>query len=203
MHAKDMTAVILAGGKSSRMGEDKLLMPLGGKPLIGHVIDTVKPLFGEVVVVTGEPRDYASFPVRAVGDLIQCPQKNSLTGIHAGLRQARTPYVLVMAGDMPFIRPGLLQYLCSQADGYDVVIPREGDYLQPLCAVYHQNCVPYIEALLSREAYKVMGFFPDVRVRYVDDCLLRPYDPSLMSFININTPDDYLRAQNMLEMEER
>lgn len=201
MQPKQMSAVILAGGRSSRMGENKLFMPLGEKPLIGHLIDTVCRLFAEVILVTDEPQSYRRFPVTVIRDVIECGEKNALTGIHAGLSAAKHPYVFVAAGDMPFVRAGLLRYLCCQADGWDVAIPREGGYVQPLCAVYHKNCLPVMEKHLRSGKYKVTGFFAESRVCYVDVAELLPFDPELLSFFNVNTPEDYRRAQELLELE--
>jgi molybdopterin-guanine dinucleotide biosynthesis protein A len=198
-----MSAVILAGGRSSRMGKNKLLIPLGDKPLIGHLIDTASLLFAEVIVVTDEPDTYSQFPVLTTRDLILCPQKNALAGIHAGLVTSQTPYVFVAAGDMPFVQSELLQYLCGQADGYDVTVPREGKHFQPLCSVYHKNCIPEIERLLLSGGYKIADFFAHVRVRHIDSIQLRPYDPELVSFFNINTPEDYRRAQELLNERTR
>lgn len=199
MKTNEISAVLLAGGKSSRMGMNKLMMPLGGRPVIGHLIQTVSELFAEVIVVTDEPEVYREFPVLAIRDLVRCPQRNSLAGIHAGLVVAQSPYAFVAGGDMPFIRPDLLHHLCSRADGYEVAIPREGQYVQPLCAVYHKNCIPAIEKLLLNNAYKIADFFPKVRVRYVEDQELFRYDPELISFFNINTPEDYTRAQELIK----
>ncbi|MDW7649823.1 MAG: molybdenum cofactor guanylyltransferase [Bacillota bacterium] len=198
MQPKEMSAVILAGGKSSRMGENKLLMPLGEKPVIGHLTDTLKNLFGECIMVTDTPDAYVSFPVRVVQDKICCAQKNSLAGIHAGLVAATHDYIMVVAGDMPFVRDDVLSYLCNKCEGYDVTIPREGEYLQPLCAVYHKNCLPQMEKLLTVKNYKVTAFFPFMRVRYVDMADLVPFDREQLTFLNINTPEDYKKALAVL-----
>ena len=194
MLPQEMSAVILAGGRSSRMGENKLFLPLGNKPVIGHLIDTLNRVFSECIVVTDDPASYYSYPVRVTEDLIKCPQKNSLTGIHAGLTFARHQYCMVVAGDMPFIRESVLTYLCKLSDGYDVTIIREGEHFQPLCAIYHKNCLPHMEKLLFAKRYKILDFFPDVRIRYVDARELLSLDPELISFFNVNTPQDYEKA---------
>lgn len=194
MDLKQMSAVILAGGRSSRMGENKLLLPLGDKPLIGHLINTLNNLFVESILVTDHPHAYQGFAVRTTADLICCPEKNSLAGIHAGLVAASQDYCLVVAGDMPFICPDVLKYLANRCDGYDVTIIQEGVHFQPLCAIYHKNCIPYMEKLLRRNHYKILDFFPDVRVTYVDSAELLFLDPNGMSFFNVNTPVEYQKA---------
>ncbi len=195
MKTADISAVVLAGGKSTRMGENKLLLPLGAGTIVSNLISTLSGLFSECVVVTDHPHNYASLPVRITGDLISSPQKNSLVGIHAGLSVSQTAYSLVLAGDMPFVKPALLQELCDRTEGFDVVIPRQGQYLQPLCALYHKNCLPYIEKLLANNHYKILDFYPYVNVRSVDVEELRPYDSELLSFFNVNTPEDYRQAK--------
>jgi molybdopterin-guanine dinucleotide biosynthesis protein A len=203
LRTKEMSAVILAGGRSSRMGENKMLMPLGSTTVIGHLIKRVGPLFRETIIVTNEPEKYRHYPVRLTEDLICSQEKNSLTGIHTGLFTARSDFSLVMAGDMPFIRTGLLTYLCHIACDYDVTIPREEPHVQPLCAVYQKSCLPHIEKLLYAGRYKVIDFFSAVRVRYVDTAELLPYDAELISFFNVNTPTDYQRAQAMVIQEHK
>lgn len=194
MKAQGMSAVILAGGKSSRMGKNKLLLSLGDMPLIGHLIHTVTGMFTECIVVTDTPEAYAQYPVRLTQDIIICAEKNSLTGIHAGLTAAKHDYSLVIGGDMPFVQASVLEHLCRCAEGYDVAIIRDGPHFQPLCAVYHKNCLPHIEALLRAGRFKILGFFPHVRVRFVEMGDILPLDPEGITFFNVNTPGDYARA---------
>ncbi|HZK25580.1 MAG TPA: molybdenum cofactor guanylyltransferase [Oscillospiraceae bacterium] len=193
-----MTAVILAGGKSSRMGQNKLFLPLGEQPVIGNLISRLQGKFAQLLVVTDEPDLYGGFPVKVVSDEIICPVKNSLTGIHAGLKYAQTPYSLLVAGDMPFVHPAVVDYLCRQAKNFDVIVPQEGHYFQPLCAVYHQNCISPIEQQLAQENYRIVGFFKYVRVQAIAMDKLMSLDPTGLTFFNINTPDDYQRAQSLL-----
>jgi molybdopterin-guanine dinucleotide biosynthesis protein A len=199
MKTTEMSAVILAGGRSSRMGENKLLLPLGESTVIGTLLATLSGLFAECVVVTDHPDAYRDRPVRLAADIITGPQKNSLTGIHAGLSVSSGTYSFVVAGDMPFLAPGLVRCLAERCDGYDVVIPRQGGHFQPLCAVYHKNCLPHIAALLAGQKYKIIDFFPAVRVRSVDVAELVPCDRELLSFFNVNTPEDYRLAQELIE----
>ncbi|MBS4031851.1 MAG: molybdenum cofactor guanylyltransferase [Clostridiales bacterium] len=199
MNPGEMAAVILAGGRSSRMGENKLLLPLGGSTVIGCLIHTLQDLFAEIIVVTDHPNAYLSMPVQVAGDVFPSPVRNSLTGIHAGLRVSSFNYNFVIAGDMPFVQPDLVRYLCELCEGYDVTIPREVQHLQPLCAVYTKNCLPHMEELLECGWYKIIDFFPGVRVRQIDTNALKVYDPELLSFFNVNNPEDYLHAVKIAE----
>ena len=198
LETREISAVVLAGGKSSRIGGNKLLLPLGTGTVISNLLEKLLLLFAEVIVVTDHPQEYSSLPVKVTTDLISCLVKNSLTGLHTGLTVASNPYSLVLAGDMPFANPSLLAYLCELSDGYDVTIPKQGPHFQPLCAVYHKNCLPHIEKLLLQNQYKVTAFFKYMKVRCVTETNLESYDPELLSFFNINTAEDYLRAKEMM-----
>lgn len=180
------------------MGTNKLFLPLAGKPIIGHLIDRLQGKFVKLLVVTDEPARYRTLPVEVVQDEIICPVKNSLTGIHAGLTHAQTPYSFLVAGDMPFVHPAVVNYLCKRAENYDVIVPRENQHYQPLCAIYHKNCIPYIEQQLASEYYRIMGFFKHVRVQAVTMTELTSLDPTGLSFFNVNTPEDYQRAQEIV-----
>ncbi len=193
-----MSAIVLAGGRSLRMGENKLQLPLGESTIVGRLIKTLTGLFDRCIVVTDHPQYYQSLPVIVTGDLFPCQVRNSLVGIHGGLSVSPHPYNLVVAGDMPFLSPPLVRYLCALRKGYDVVIPQQDSHFQPLCAVYHRRCLPNIETLLGKDRYKVTDLLQYVRVRTVDAEELRPYDPELLSFFNINTPDDYRLAKQYL-----
>ncbi len=199
MKTSEMSAVVLAGGKSSRMGKNKMLLPLGDSTIIGTLLATLTKLFGECVLVTDHPEAYGDWRVKITADLIYGTEKNSLTGIHAGLSVASNPYSFVVAGDMPFVEPELLCRLAALSGKDDVIIPQQGEYFQPLCAIYHKNCLPHIEELLARRHYKILDFFNAVSVRHVDAAELLPYDRQLWSFFNVNNPDDYRLAQEFVE----
>jgi len=196
---REMSAVILAGGKSSRMGENKLLLPLGDSTIIGTLLATLSQLFDECVLVTDHPDSYSDWPVKITADLIRGPEKNSLTGIHAGLSIASNPYSLVVAGDMPFVEPELLRRLAALSGKDDVIIPQQGEHFQPLCAIYHKNCLPHMEELLARHHYRILDFFHAVRVCHVDVAELLPYDRQFWSFFNVNKPEDYRLAKELVE----
>jgi len=195
-----MTAVVLAGGKSSRMGQNKMFLPLGGKPVISHLLEVLKQIFTECIVVTDEPALYQNYGVKVVQDIIVCREKNSLTGIHAGLFCAKYPYAFMLAGDMPFVQPRVLKYLCTFAADCDVVVPKEGKFYQPLCAIYHKNCLPFIEEQLVNGIFRIDRFFPKVRLCEVDVNELKTFDPKGYTFFNINTPEDYARACEIYQL---
>ncbi|MEW6622726.1 MAG: molybdenum cofactor guanylyltransferase [Bacillota bacterium] len=186
--AQKFSLIVLAGGKSSRMKMNKALLEIGDKRLIEVIIDSLKGAFDEVIVVTNTPQEYSFLPYKLVGDIYK--DRGPLGGIHVGLKQARNKYALITACDMPFVESALAKKLCMLAVGYDVVVPKKGDYLQPLFAVYSKNCLPHIETCLKEGKNKIITFYPSVKILYADwDSLLEPGEAQKI-FFNVNTPKD-------------
>ncbi|MGI9950931.1 molybdenum cofactor guanylyltransferase [Moorellaceae bacterium AZ2] len=186
--------IALAGGKSSRMGTNKALLPVGRDTMLGTVVSVLKSLFPETLVVTNEPELYLELGVKLVGDIF--PAMGPLGGIHAGLVASPFWYNFVVACDMPFLEPRLIAFMLEQAEGYDVVVPRLDGYLQPLHAVYSKGCLPAIEDCLGKGVTKIIAFYPAVRVRYIEAEILRRYGEPERIFFNINTPADLELARN-------
>ena len=191
-----ITGVILAGGKSSRMGQNKALMALGGKRLVDRVIEVMRSVFDELLLVTNTPEVYAALGVPMVRDV--WPEKGSLGGVYSAIYHVATPYCLVVACDMPFLRAAVLRYLITQTAGYDVVVPDVLGELQTLHAIYSKACLQPIERRLEANRLRIVGFFPDVRVRTVTASELEPYDPELLAFQNLNTPEEFQAAEQRL-----
>jgi molybdopterin-guanine dinucleotide biosynthesis protein A len=166
--------------------------------MVVHAVRKLSALSDDLVVVTNTPERYQqlSLPVRLVPD--ERPGAGSLMGIYSGLRVARHTYALAVACDMPFLNPALLRHMLSWTCGYDVVIPRVGELLEPLHAIYGKACLPFMAGLLEGGQHKIVTFFNDVRVRYVEEDEIRRFDPRLLSFVNVNTPDDWERVQELL-----
>lgn len=184
-----MAAIILAGGMSERMGQDKALLPFGETTLLQHVVNAVRRVADHVIVVADIPDKY-SLPdgTPVIGDLF--PGAGPLGGITAGLMEAGEGYHCVVACDMPHLNPGLLQMLRNEASGYDAAVPEVRGRLEPLCAVYHQCCIEPFEYSLSRGNRAVHKALDAVRMRRVPEDMLRQADPRLASFTNINEPSD-------------
>ncbi|GFO56708.1 hypothetical protein GMSM_37150 [Geomonas sp. Red276] len=190
----DVTAVILAGGQSRRMGRNKAVLPYGGVPLIERIYRQVNELCADTVVVTNTPELYPFLPCPKVKDLY--PGMGPLAGIHAALTHSRTRYILTVACDMPWISPALFRALAREARGWDVVIP-EGDHgMEPLHALYSRDCLPAIEAMLQQERRRVVSFFDQVRVKVFPMEQTARHDPSLRAFRNINTVQEYLALES-------
>jgi molybdopterin-guanine dinucleotide biosynthesis protein A len=187
---------ILAGGKSSRMGTDKSFVDLLGKPFIEHIITRVSDLGQqETFLITNRPDAYAHLHLPMFADVL--PEKGSLGGIYTAIYHSQNPYTVVIACDMPFVNPVLLRYMIglSADTQHDVIVPRVDGYPQSMHAVYHKACLGPIRAQLDAQRLKVIGFFDQVRVRYLDEPEYRTYDPEGISFSNINTPEELESAR--------
>ena len=194
----DITAAILAGGQSRRLGRDKAVEPFGGEPLIRRVIrrasDAVRA--AEVVVVVASQQRADALPLdaahRTAVDVF--PDCGSLGGIYTGLDAASTDWVLVAACDMPFLSAPLLAYMAGLRDGVDAVVPEIDGRPEPTHALYSRRCLPAIAKRLRAGELKISGFYDDVSVRYLPEDEVRRFDPDLLSFFNINRPEDLARA---------
>lgn len=196
------TVAIIAGGKSSRMGTDKSFVRIQGKPIIEHLLSRVASLGpAETILVTNRPADYAHLGLPMVSDVL--PDKGSLGGIYTAIHASRQPYTLTLACDLPFANPALLRYmlgLCAD-NAFDVIVPRVNGYPEGLHAVYSQSCLAPIRRQLDADRLKVIGFYPDVRVRYVEEAEHQPLDPNGLSFFNVNTPEELAEAQRLADLK--
>jgi molybdopterin-guanine dinucleotide biosynthesis protein A len=191
-----ITGVILAGGKSSRMGQNKALMSLGGVRLIDRVVGVLCEVFSSLLMVPNSPEVYADLRLPMVGDVL--PDKGSLGGIYSAVYHAPTPYCFVVACDMPFLQAAVIHYLVDQLADYDVVIPDIHGEMQPLHAIYSKACLPPIRRCLEANRLRIVSFLPEVRVRAVPTAAIQPLDPDLLAFQNLNTLEEFQAAQRHL-----
>lgn len=186
------SGVVLAGGSARRMGSDKRFLLLDGKPLMRRVLDCLRPLVAELIVATREPTLFADLPAQIVTDAY--PGMGVLAGVHAGLAAARGEWAIVVAGDLPFLNPALLQAMMglAQTAAADVIVPQWQGELEPLHALYRPAvCAPAAAAALQRNQRRIIAFYPDVRVHIMPQDEVAQYDPEGHSFFNINTPEDW------------
>lgn len=191
MTPAEMTLVVLVGGESSRMGTPKHLLPLPGGTILDRILDRLGGMFGDVIVAGRGLRPMRE-GVRTVDD-VRC-ERCPLVGILSGLQASRTAFSFVIACDMPFVEPSLVELLASKAGGgVDVVVPVVGGFFEPLCAVYGRAVTGAIAECLDSGRTKTTSFFGSARLAEVDEREIRSVDPALASFVNLNTPSDYLR----------
>jgi molybdopterin-guanine dinucleotide biosynthesis protein A len=192
-----ITGIILAGGKNLRMGKNKAFLEISGQRIIDRTKQLFVDLFDEVFLVANSPLDYLDLNLRVVSDLF--PGGGALGGIYSGLFHASHSHAFVAACDMPFLNKALISHLSALSPGYDIVIPKMEDGWQPLHAVYSPKCLPFMEDLLQKKNLKIIDFFPKVKKREVTTEEILPFDPQLVSFLNINTPEDLARAEDLLK----
>jgi molybdenum cofactor guanylyltransferase len=195
--ANNFTIAILAGGKSSRMGTDKSFVVLAGKPLIEHVVARVSDLGqDETILITNKPDVYAHLGLPMYGDVI--PEKGSLGGIYSAIHHSRSKYTLTVACDTPFVSAELFRYMIGlreEAGGpYDVIVPRFEKYPQGLHAIYSKACLEPIRERMDADKLHVIGFYPKVRVRYLEEPEYERFDAKGLSFFNVNTPEELAQA---------
>jgi molybdopterin-guanine dinucleotide biosynthesis protein A len=185
---ENVSAVILAGGRASRMaGADKAFLKIGGKTIFERIHEVLAPRFDNIVVVTHSPERYPA-SVRTTRDRI--PDCGPLGGLHAGLLEARHEYALVVAGDMPALSPGLIDFLVETISGEDAVVPRWDGRLQTLHAVYARRLAGPLESALLSGTRAVHEFLATVRVRILEPALIEEIPGACASFFNINSGED-------------
>ncbi len=188
--------IVLAGGKSTRFGQNKTTQVIAGQTLIERVVNRLASFGDEVIVVLAPGGSLPPFPspvrLRKVFDIY--PERGSLGGVYSGLVLSPQQYNLVVASDMPFLNEKLLRYMIDRSPGYDVVIPLVDDNVEPLHAVYSRTCVAIIEKVWQDGHSKVRDILQEARTYYVKPEEINRFDPRHLSFFNVNTPDDLDRA---------
>jgi len=181
------------------MGRNKAFLELDGRQLIEIIIERAASACAEVLIVAGDVQPYIGLGARLVEDRFQ--NVGVLGGLHAGLEAASHELALAVGCDMPFLNPDLLRAFASWAEGFDVVVLRrsEGEHIEPLHGVYRRTCLPAMETAIRAHRRRIISFFPHVQVRYVTPADVTPFDPTLRSFRNINTPQEWAAAKEKWE----
>lgn len=199
----NMTSIVLAGGRSSRLGKKKHTEMVAGKSLMERTIGHVSLLSSEILIVISKRQSKSSFSsyaeAKTVVDLY--PGKGSLGGIYTGLVYSTSFQNLAVACDMPFLNLDLLRYMIELSPDFDVVIPRIGDFKEPLHALYTKDCLPLMERLIKEGNLKITDLLDSLRVRYVDENEIDRLDPEHLSFFNVNTHADLERARSLASQE--
>lgn len=191
-----LTVVIQAGGQSSRMGEDKALKNFLGRPLIQRIVDNLSPIADEIIITTNRPAEYEFLNLRLVSDLK--PGRGALGGLYTAIASANSALVAVVACDMPFASAVFFESasrIMVEEDA-DVVIAKTDEGYEPLHALYRRDtCLPAIESAINADQWKVISWFPQVKVRTLADAEVKSLDPSGLCFWNLNTPEEFIEAE--------
>ena len=182
-------AVILVGGKSSRMGRAKALLPFDNEPLIAHVVRRLKSWFPEIIVVAAPDQELPELSAVLVRDEIA--YQGPVSGIYHGLKAATKDVCFVTSCDAPFLNFELIDHLLEQISEYDVVVPFWQERFQPLHAIYRTSVVPLLKEQLERGELRPIFLYDKVRTRKIQEAEIRRVDPEGLSFLNMNSPADY------------
>ena len=189
----DCTALILAGGDSRRMGQDKAALVLDGKTLLQSVTATMQATFPRVIVSVRQVRDGLDVPQVCDAQVDSGP----LAGLAAGMEGAATPWIFAVACDMPFINPAVIEYLAGKRTDCQAVVPMVHGYPQPLAAFYTSSCLGVVQDILNGNAkHSLRALLERLQVRYVSEEQMLAVDPQLHSFFDLDTPQDVAIAMN-------
>ena len=201
----ETSSIVLAGGKSLRLGSDKVLETIGKRSLLQLVVSRVTSLSQEVIIVTAGEQNISKSvdcsKLKVVTDIY--PDKGPLGGIYTGLAASASFYNLVIASDMPFLNQDLLRYMIQLSVDFDLVVPRVGNLVEPLHAVYTKKCSAPIEQMVKQNRLMINQLFPLVKTRYVKASEIEKFDPRHLSFFNINTKADLKKARELARGYER
>lgn len=198
LNPKNATGIILAGGRSSRMGENKAFLKIKEDKMIDSIVKLFNEIFYETIVVTKQPELYNYLDAKVITDII--PKRGPLCGIHAGLSTAKTEYSFIVPCDMPFLKSQLIELVVSESPGYEVVVPQIDNYLQPLHAVYSKKCIKPIENCLEQDVFKIIAFYPWVKINFLGENklnLICNQEELNKVFFNVNTKHDLERARKL------
>ena len=197
--SSDVTAVILAGGMSRRLGRNKAVEPFQGEPMVRRVIHRMGKVASNIIVVANDDERVTELdlPDNVTPVIDEYPGKGSLGGIYTGLHSAPTEWAIFCACDMPFPSPQLYRALLSNRDANDAVVPVVDGRPEPIHAAYSRLCLEPIRNKLTENQLKISGFFDDVTVHYFTEDKVRAIDPDLLSFFNINTQRDLEEANQI------
>lgn len=183
------SGIILAGGLSSRMGQDKTMMSYDKETMIGHMIKEMRKVAEQIIIASNHTAKYRIPDTLEVPDIY--PGMGPMAGMHAGLLAAQNSHAFIVAADMPLFKAELAQYLLDRSTGYDIVVPMIKNRWEPLCAVYSRNCIKPIADCLQADIRKISRFYPQVKVLKISEDELSSIGLTEDLFYNLNTPEDY------------
>lgn len=202
--SRNITLAIQAGGFSKRMGQDKALLPFNGLPLIEYIVHRGKQLTDDILVTTNKIESFQFLHLPLYPDLLS--QRGTLVGVHTALSAAKRPFVAVVGCDMPFFSPQLLAYQAQILfdTGVDAVVPRSVDGLEPMHAMYRRDtCLVAIQTSFEKNLHSLIGWLKLLQVVEITEDQIRPIDPEMRAFTNLNTPEEYHQAEALVARNQQ
>jgi len=201
---RNITLAIQAGGFSTRMGQDKALLPFDGLPLIEFIANRGKTLTDDLFVTTNLVESFEFLNLPLYPDRLT--QRGALVGMHTALSAAQRPLVAVIGCDMPFFSPSLLAYQAQWMERCDIdaVVPRSRNGLEPLHGIYRRDpCLKAIYTALEKNIHSLIGWFKLLRIIEITEEQIRPFDPDSHVFINLNTLEEYQHALELASIDQQ
>lgn len=196
----DVTGIILAGGKSSRMGADKGLQELCGKPLIQYAIDALSGLCS-TIIISSSSEAYQALGYKVVGDVF--PGIGPMGGIYSALKQSKTDMNLVLSCDLPFVTQELMSYILQNSNGFKVTIPwMGGQHYEPLCGFYHLSTLDQIGDYIKNANYKLPDLFEEISINKLDINNKSEFYKEYL-FFNVNSKNDLETAENLMRNRKK
>lgn len=184
----DITAVVLVGGQSRRMGQDKAFLAVDGVPVIERILSALQGCFEHLLLVGDRPERFAGYRLQVVPDSYP---GSSLGGLYTGLQHAETDLIFVTSCDIPFPNPELIRLICTASASCDAVVPATTGGLEPLFALYRKSCLPLMQAALEAGQYRINAVLGQLNVTTITPEQLAQIDPAGRALLNINTPQEY------------
>ncbi|MFQ6108344.1 MAG: molybdenum cofactor guanylyltransferase [Candidatus Aminicenantales bacterium] len=195
-HARgDISCIILAGGRNSRMGKQKAILRLGGKTIAESQVKKLSGTFGEIIIVTNTPDAFQNVKAKIIRDIL--PNRGPIGGLYSGLSVSSNIHNFLVACDMPFINVKLIRYMINRIEENDIIIPLSSQGLETLYAIYSINCLESIMKQIDSGHFRLADILNFHKVRYITKKEIHEFDPQEISFFNINTPQDYEEAKNI------
>ena len=185
----NITGVLLAGGKSLRMGHDKARIEISGRLLLSRSLDLLRHHFA-TVLIAGDRPDLARPDISSIPDIYP---GSALGGLYTGLQSAKTDWIFVAPCDMPYPDAQILKLLVKHRDGFDAVVPRTPAGYEPVFALYHKRCLPHMEEMLQQGLYRIYDFYQRINIHYLH--WQQMPDGWERALLNINTPQQLSRLK--------
>ena len=192
--SQGISGVILAGGKSCRFGHNKALVEFNGTRLIERVVSVMRSIFQNTIIISNTPQEYEYLRIPIYEDITK--GLGPIGGLQTGLNMIEDDMAFFVACDMPFLNKALIRYIVEAREHYDAVIPRMDWKIEALHALFTKRCLPAIDQTIASGQYQLIAFLDQVRVRYIDEEIIKTFDPELRSFINVNKPQELVYAQD-------